>query len=101
MNEESTATHRVVLECCDVRLHGLLHVAGGHKGGGQVDVSVDEVRLQLNRVLVVSQGLFQLASLLVHIAQVRVGLGQQWVLLDGQLTEVGRPRETDTTLQLE
>ena len=39
---------------------------------------------------VVIQGLLQLALLLVHIAEVGVGLGQQGVLLDGQGAEVRR-----------
>ena len=39
---------------------------------------------------VVIQGLLQLALLLVHVAEVGVGLGQQGVLLDGQGAEVRR-----------
>ncbi len=38
---------------------------------------------------VVLQRLLQLPALLVHVAQVGVGLGQQGVLLDGQGAEVG------------
>lgn len=91
--DEKQKSYRVVLEGRDVGLYGPLHVAGGHKGGCQVDVAVDEVGLQPDGVLVVLEGLLQLAALLVHVAQVGVGLRQERVLLDGQSAEVRRPKQ--------
>jgi hypothetical protein len=74
------ATNRVVLEAGDVGLHGALHVAGRHQRRRQVDVAVDEVWLEADGVPVVVQSLLQLALLLVDVAEVGVGLGQQRVL---------------------
>ena len=86
-------THRIVLQSRDVGLDGSLHLPGGHLRGRQVDVSVDEVRLEPDGVSIVLQGLLQLAALLEHVAQVGVGLGQVGVLLDGQAAEVGGPEQ--------
>ncbi len=71
-------------------MHSSFQITGSHERGGQVDVAVDEVQLQPDGVPVVLESLGQLPPLLVHVAQVRVRLGQHGVLLDGQHAEVGR-----------
>ena len=83
-------TYWIILERGDIGLYGALHVPSSHQGGGQVDVSVNEVRLESDRVSVVVQSLLQLSSLFEHVAKVGVGLGQHGVLFDGQCGEVGR-----------
>ena len=83
-------TYWIILQRGDVSLHGALHVASSHQGGGQVDVAVDEVGLEADRVPVVVERLLQLTSLFKHVPKVGVGLGQQRVLLDGKGGEVGR-----------
>jgi len=50
-------THLVVLESGDVGLDGLFQVSGSHQSCGQVDVSVNEVRLQPHSMSVVRQRL--------------------------------------------
>lgn len=104
----------------DVGLHGLLHVTIGDQGGRQINVAVDKVGLQADRVPIVLEGERQLATLLVHVAQVAamqetdqrqlakeccrrfycileslcvyvpVRLGQERILFDGQRGEVRR-----------
>lgn len=54
----------------DVGLYGLLHVTIGDQGGRQINVAVDKVGLQADRVPIVLEGERQLAPLLVHVAQV-------------------------------
>jgi hypothetical protein len=49
-------------------------------------------------VAVVLYSLLQLAALLVHVAQVGVGLSQHRILLDGQGAEVGRSGRTEVVV---
>ena len=89
--EAEADAHRVVGQCGRVGLHGVLEIAGGHECGGQVDVSVDEVGLQADRALVQAERVRQLPALLVHVAQVRVRLGQMGIRADRVPTIVRRP----------
>ena len=79
----------IILKWGDISLDSSLHVTGSHQGSSKVDVSINEVGLQSDRVSIVVQRLLQLTTLLEHIAQVGVRLGQHGVLLDGQGGEVG------------
>lgn len=74
-------TYWIVLQSGDVGLDRLLHIAGGDQSRGKVYVSIYEVGLQTNGVPVVFEGLLELTSLLVHIAQV-AGIKIEWFWLD-------------------
>lgn len=62
--------YRIILQCCDIGLHCLLHVPVGNEGSGQIDVAIDKVGFQSHRVPVVLEGQRQLTALLVHVAEV-------------------------------
>lgn len=87
-----TQTNRIVLKGRNISLNGLLDVTGGHQGCCQVDVAIDEVRLQSDGMAVVLERLLQLVLFFVNVAKVAVRFGQQRILLDGKRTEVSRPR---------
>ncbi len=86
-------THRIVLESGHVCLNCSLHVSCCHQSCCQVDVSIDEVWFETERMAVMLDGLLKLTPFLVNIAQVRVGFSQHGVLFDGQSAKVGRPEE--------
>ena len=80
-------THRIVLKAGNISLNSPLHISSGHKSSCQVDVTINEVRLQSDSMSerefegsdgkisifispVIIKGLLQLAFLLVNIAKV-------------------------------
>ena len=67
-----------------------MELTSSHLGCSEVDVAVNKLWLQADSVFVVVQGLLELTPLLVDISEIGVGLGKDWVLLDGQGTELGR-----------
>lgn len=83
--------YRVVLESRYISLHSTFHVSCCNQSRCQVDISIDEVRLEAQRVAIMLNRLLQLTTLLKHIAQVGVGLSKHGILLDGQCAEVSRP----------
>lgn len=87
-------TYWIVLECGNVSLDCLFHVPSCHKGCCQIYVAVNKVGFQPDGVPVVFKRLLKLSTFLKHISQVAVGLGQKWILFDGQSTEVGRSGDT-------
>ena len=79
----------IILKRRNVSLNCSLHISGRDQSRRQVDVPVDEVRLESDGVSVVVESLLKLAALLKDVAQVGVSLGEEGVLFDGQSAEVG------------
>lgn len=76
-----------------------MELTSSHLGCSEVDVAVNKLWLQADSVFVVVQGLLELTPLLVDISEIGVGLGKDWVLLDGQGTELGRSGERASRTQ--
>lgn len=70
VSEVTTDAYGIVLQCSDVGLHGLLHIACGHQCRCQIDVTIDEVGLETHSPPIVVQSLLQLTVLLVYVAQI-------------------------------
>lgn len=63
-------THRVVLKGRHVRLHCSFHISCSYQRSSQINVSINEIWFEAQRVPVVLDGFLQLPTFLVHVAQI-------------------------------
>ena len=64
------SSYWIILKRCHVSLNCLLQIPRSHQCSRQIDVAIDEIRLESYGVSIIVQGFLQLTPLFVDIAKI-------------------------------